>query len=56
MSEVSEQPTESPRRHGRLARAGGLFAVAAIMAAAFVGYLSPDMQLQWESLMALCGF
>ena len=37
-------------------RIAGLLALATVLALAFVGHLSPDMKLQWENLMALCGF
>lgn len=33
-----------------------LFALAVVPALAFVGHLSSGMTLQWENLMALCGF
>ena len=46
----------SNRPAGRGRRLAGLVALFAVLAIAFVGYLSPDMQLQWENLMALCGF
>jgi hypothetical protein len=31
-------------------------ALIATAGLAFAGYLSPEMQLQWENLMTLCGF
>ncbi|CAJ48522.1 hypothetical protein BAV0911A, partial [Bordetella avium 197N] len=34
---------------------GGL-ALAAVLLLGFVGYLSPDMRLNWESVAAMCGF
>ncbi len=42
-----------PRRAWRLV---GFLALTAVLALAFLGHLSPDMKLQWENLMALCGF
>lgn len=56
MSEPSLHPVAGHRRRGRIWRASGLLALAAVLALAFVGHLSPDMKLQWENLMALCGF
>lgn len=56
MSLSSHHETSTPRRPGRLWRVTGLLALAAVLALAFVGHLSPDMKLQWENLMALCGF
>jgi hypothetical protein len=35
--------------------AGGL-ALAAVLALSFIGYLTPDMQVQWANFMSLCGF
>ena len=34
----------------------GILAVLAVMALAFIGYLSPGMRVQWVNFMALCGF
>jgi len=45
-----------PRRPRPAWRVAGLLALAAVLALAFLGHLSPDMKLQWENLMALCGF
>lgn len=45
-----------PARRHRGWRIAGLLALAAVLALAFAGHLSPDMKLQWENLMALCGF
>ena len=42
--------------HSKFFRWIGAAALAAVMALAFVGHLSADMKLQWENLMALCGF
>lgn len=44
------------QRVARRWRVAGLLALAVILGLAFVGHLSPDMKLQWENLMALCGF
>lgn len=46
----------SGRRSGRGRRLAGLAALFIVLAVAFMGHLSPDMKLQWENLMALCGF
>lgn len=43
------------RRH-RGWRAVGVLALAAVLGLAFWGYTTPDMQLHWENLAALCGF
>lgn len=56
MSESSLTNAATPQRRGRFRRVGGLIALAAVLALAFVGHLTPDMKLQWENLMALCGF
>lgn len=46
-------PATRPRR---LRGVIGLVALAAVLALGFAGHLSADMKLQWENLMALCGF
>ncbi len=48
--------TSAASRSHRVLRMVGLIALAAVLGVAFLGYLSPDMALQWENLMALCGF
>ena len=49
---------QSPPHAGRRARwrwvAYPLLAV--VLALGFWGYTTPDMMLNWETLMALCGF
>lgn len=55
MSSASHD-TLSATRTRKLWRAIGLAALAAVLALAFIGHLSADMKLQWENLMALCGF
>lgn len=56
MSESSVHEAAAPQRRARFWRVSGLIALAAVLALAFVGHLTPDMKLQWENLMALCGF
>ncbi|SPU54127.1 hypothetical protein [Bordetella trematum] len=34
---------------------GGLL-LAAVMLLGFVGYLSPEMRINWENVAAMCGF
>ena len=45
---------EAPRRKGW--RAVGVLALAAVLGLAFWGYTTPEMQIHWENLAALCGF
>lgn len=33
----------------------GRLALLAVLAVAFLGYLTPDMRIQWANLMTLCG-
>lgn len=48
---------ERPIKRTRLAiRVLSVMLLAVVLGAAFLGHLSPDMQMQWENLMALCGF
>lgn len=54
---ASRHPVRQPSSlAGRLRRIAATLALVVVMGTAFAGYLSPDMQLQWENLMALCGF
>lgn len=40
----------------RAQRIGLWLAVGGALALGFAGWLHPDMQLAWASLLALCGF
>ena len=40
----------------RALRAIGGVALAIVLGLAFLGYLTPDMRVQWANFMALCGF
>lgn len=51
----SPSATSAPRRH-RGWRAAGALALAAVLGLAFWGYTTPEMQIHWENLAALCGF
>lgn len=31
-------------------------ALAVVLAIGFIGYTQPDLQLNWETLAAMCGF
>ncbi len=54
MSDSLGSPGQVRRaRHWRWA---GYAALAAVLALAFWGYTTPGMMLNWETLMALCGF
>ncbi|MGH8817443.1 MAG: hypothetical protein ACREX5_12695 [Achromobacter pestifer] len=50
-------PAQAPvvRRH-RGWRALGMLALAVVLGLAFWGYTTPEMQVHWENLAALCGF
>ncbi|CAM4376738.1 Phage protein [Bordetella tumbae] len=37
-------------------RALGGIALVAVLALGFLGYMRPDLQLNWETLAAMCGF
>lgn len=56
MLESSRSDNQTPPRLGAATRVVVLAAIAVVLGVAFMGYLSPDMKLQWENLMALCGF
>jgi len=46
--------SEARRRGWRKALAYAV--LGAVLAAAFLGYLRPQLVVGWEGLMALCGF
>ncbi|WP_167670748.1 hypothetical protein [Allopusillimonas ginsengisoli] len=50
---VSQTAQRKPRRSWRVI---GWIALTLVIALAFVGYLTPDMRVQWANLAALCGF
>jgi quinol-cytochrome oxidoreductase complex cytochrome b subunit len=37
-------------------RVTGWFLFVALMAVGFLGYLTPGMRLNWETIAAMCGF
>lgn len=54
---TSMRPSSSATLHpSRRARIAGWLAVGAVMVLAFIGYLTPDMRIQWENFLSLCGF
>jgi hypothetical protein len=44
-----------PVQRFSLKRVAGGVALAAVLALAFIGYLTPDMQVEWANFMWLCG-
>lgn len=48
--------TATPATRFSLKRVAGGVALAAVLALSFIGYLTPDMQVQWANFMSLCGF
>src|SRR3546814_20386616 len=48
-------PEAPPPKKGPWSYAG-ILAVLVVMALAFIGYLSPEMRVQWANFAALCGF
>lgn len=47
--------TPTPRRF-RPARVAGLALLAVVLALAFAGHLTPDMQVQGANFVSMCGF
>lgn len=54
-SPLQHSDPKSPRSKP-LWRTAGFIALGFVLALAFLGHLSPEMKLQWENLMTLCGF
>lgn len=50
------ETTATPATRSSLKRVAGGVALAAVLALSFIGYLTPDMQVQWANFMSLCGF
>lgn len=54
---ASNRPSYTAGRAGKLARrVAPPLLLALVLGLSFLGWLSPDMKLQWENFMALCGF
>jgi len=45
-----------PAHRLTLGRVAGWLALTAVLALSFVGYLTPQMQVQWANFMSMCGF
>jgi len=56
MPTVHSESVLVPARGARAWRWAGWALVGVVLALSFLAYLSPEMQLQWETLAALCGF
>lgn len=52
----SPLPPQKRARRFRPAQVAGLVLLAAVLALAFVGHLTPDMKVQWANFMSMCGF
>lgn len=51
----SQSDDKKPRRAGP-GRVAGLLLLAAVLALAFMGHLTPAMRVQWANFVSLCGF
>ncbi|MGS1009862.1 hypothetical protein [Achromobacter anxifer] len=49
-------PSAPAARRHRGWRVAGALALVGVMGLAFWGYTTPEMQIHWENLAALCGF
>lgn len=52
----SAQSTVSNAPRSRLLRLLAWGALLIVMALGFVGYLTPGMRLNWETIASMCGF
>ena len=55
MSKMDSALQPKPGRPGPW-RIVGLLVLFAVLGLSFLGYLSPDMRVQWANFVALCGF
>jgi len=53
---ASLQPPNTLPTCSKVWRLVRLVLLGTVLGLTFLAYLSPDMQLQWENLAALCGF
>lgn len=53
---VASQEANGPPHRGGRWRFVRLLALFVVLGLAFIGYLTPDMQVQWANFVALCGF
>lgn len=51
-----DDSSPAPTRRSGAGRVIGRLALLAVLGLAFLGYLTPDMRIQWANLMTLCGF
>jgi len=56
MPSVHSESVPAPARAAHAWRWAGWVLLGVVLALSFLAYLSPAMQLQWETLAALCGF
>ena len=47
---------DASTRKGGISKLVGCLVLLAVLGLAFLGYLTPDMRIQWANLMTLCGF
>ncbi|HUH58859.1 MAG TPA: hypothetical protein VL001_02150 [Candidimonas sp.] len=52
----SHQGGHKPASRISVGRIAGWFALTAVLALSFIGYLTPHMQVQWANFMSMCGF
>ena len=57
MNPIPYKPANSipAPRLSRVWRLVGWLAITAVLALSFIGYLTPDMRVQWANFVALCG-
>jgi len=56
MSAAHSDAVLAQARGARAWRWAGWVVLGLVLVLSFLAYLSPEMQLQWETLAALCGF
>ncbi|WP_197064627.1 hypothetical protein [Achromobacter sp. RTa] len=53
---MTPQPSATPAARRSRWRVAGALVLVAVLGLAFWGYTTPEMQIHWENLAALCGF
>lgn len=55
MSKADPSPSPHPGL-SRPWRIAGVLLLFVVLGLSFLGYLTPDMRVEWENFVALCGF
>jgi hypothetical protein len=55
-TDPTRNDTQVPPIASRQRRLVGALVLAVVLGLSFLGYLTPNMRIQWENFMSMCGF